>query len=149
MEQGRSFNIFGYVYDGRSKGDEVAISFPDFPGLEAKGKNVSDAENKAYRVLKERLDALAATGEPLPLFKRNFQIMKEQKEAFRAGKPFAVMAFILEPARPAPIRFNIIANEGEIARIDAAAEELGVSRSRFLIEAGLERAKVVRAKSGT
>ncbi|MDD2325171.1 MAG: type II toxin-antitoxin system HicB family antitoxin [Alphaproteobacteria bacterium] len=147
MVEQRGLTIFGYLRQEKNGGWRG--SFPDFDGIEFRGKNVSEVETKGYAVLNEQIEAIIAAGKKLPVFKKNFQVARDQKEEAKSGNPFTVLAFVFgNPAKPASIRFNIIATEAEVAKIDKAATSQGLSRSRYLVEAGLERAdKISKNKS--
>lgn len=147
MVEQRGLTIFGYLRQEKNGGWRG--SFPDFEGLEFRGKNVSEAETKGYAALNERIEAIISSGQKLPVLKKNFQVAREQNEAIKRGNPFTLLAFVFgNPVKSASIRFNIIATEAEVAKIDMAATSQSLSRSRYLVEAGLERAdKVLRNKS--
>ncbi|MFA5593236.1 MAG: type II toxin-antitoxin system HicB family antitoxin [Micavibrio sp.] len=140
--QNRGISIWGYVYQNPS---EILIKFPDFADLEVRGKNIRDAENKGYEALEEAITNILNSGGELPIFKKNFQVKKLREAEVKNGKSFSLMAFVFPlPIKSTPIRFNVIANQGEVSRIDKAAQICGQSRSRFIIDAALERAEKIK-----
>lgn len=123
-------------------GDAVfGAFFPDVPGCYANGETLDAVLAAAARALRFHLDTLEDEGVCLPAARTLQQVIEDEALAEDRSDAYAVL-----PVRPLakagrPKRVNINVDEFALRRIDRAAEEAGLSRSRFLVESALKAAE--------
>lgn len=112
-------------------GDEPGYSvfFPDLPGCTSAGDTTQEAIIKAGDALRGHIAAMVRDGDPIPEPSELDQIERdpEVREAARALVRIDVPGRVVRP--------NISIDESLLERIDAAAADLGMSRSGFVAEA--------------
>ncbi len=114
------------------RGEEgFGVVFPDIPGCTSHGYTLHEAARQADVALAGHIGLMVRDGDPLPeptpLDRLDEVMDHSEKDAGR----FLVKVEI--PARW--IRVNTSMAETLVARIDRAAQELGMSRSGYLAEA--------------
>ncbi|MEO5341439.1 MAG: type II toxin-antitoxin system HicB family antitoxin [Magnetococcus sp. MYC-9] len=117
------------LYRGK---EGFGVVFPDLPGCTSYGNTLHHAAMQAEVALEGHIGLMVKDGDVLPeptSLDRIDEVMDELSEE-DAGR-FLVRVEI--PARW--IRINASLSESLVARIDRAAQSLGMSRSGFLAEA--------------
>jgi predicted RNase H-like HicB family nuclease len=121
-----------YLHKDRSS--DFGVSFPDFPGCIAVGKTLDEARQLAGEALALHIAGMKEDGEPIPPPSILDALAKDP--AMKGAVAFLVN---VEPPEDRTVRVNIAARESQIEKIDARAKRLGLSRSAYLIQAGLGR----------
>jgi predicted RNase H-like HicB family nuclease len=111
----------------------VGVTFPDFPGCVTQGDTVEEALRLAPEALSFHLEGMLEDGSGLPEASSPDEVAKS-----RDGE---LLTMVVVPDPRARERINISVMAGELAKIDRAAESLGMSRSGFMVAAAIERAK--------
>lgn len=118
---------------------DFGVSFPDFPGCVTVGLTLNEARENAIEALEFHLAGMVEDGEPLPKPSTLEAVMRD---------PVAQSGVAVLVDLPADldksVRVNITVSERDLAKIDAAAEELGMSRSAFLVRSAIEPARKKR-----
>lgn len=111
----------------RDAGEENwSILFPDFPEVASVAEPDQDVDAQALDALETVVEVYAEAGRPLPEPSRSIDV----KDQIPPGAEGFVARFRVEA--PAPVRVNISIDRSLLARIDAAAERSGMTRSGFL-----------------
>lgn len=116
--------LYPAVLERGDKGT-FAVWLPDFPDCVAAGRSREEALEKAEQLLAEAVDAMAERDLRLP--------EPTALERIASAKSSKFLAFLLlgvEPPDPSE-RVNIYLPRRLLARADARAAELGMSRSSF------------------
>ena len=101
-------------------------SFPDAPGLEVEGPDLTQLLRDARQALSAHLQRLADAGEPWPA-----ATPVEQLQI-----PSGTIPLLIDIAvDDTPVRVNISLGEQLLERLDAAAEARGMTRSGFIAQA--------------
>lgn len=114
--------------------------FPDVPGCYASGDNLDSLLHDAARALRAHLDALEDLKKTLPPARSLQAVMEDASLAGDRADAFVIVPVSPLPRSGKPKRININVDEFALERIDRAAEKAGLSRSRFLVESGLQAA---------
>jgi predicted RNase H-like HicB family nuclease len=109
---------------------DFGVSFPDFPGVITAGSSLDEARQMAEEALAFHVQGMMEDGEPLPEASSLEAVMANEEN--RDG--VAILVSLRRPAAKA-VRINITLPEDVLDRIDAFAEEQGLSRSGFLARA--------------
>ena len=149
MSEERTY--LGLLY--KDADSDFGISFPDFPGCVAAGETSRQAYEEARAALEFHIAGLLEDGEQLPQpreiedlagetdFARiDDDALNNAGEESQQGQPLPVYITVTIPGNTI-VRFNISASALDINIIDHAAERIGKSRSRFMLDSALERAK--------
>lgn len=102
------------------------IFFPDFPGCVSAGESIDDALTGAEEALTAHVALMVKDGDPLPLPSPLDTIPHDPE----VDEVLRTLVRVDIPARW--VRVNISLEETLLARIDAAARDMGVTRSNFL-----------------
>ncbi len=113
------------------------ISFPDFPGAISTGESIEEAVSKGAQMLAFHVDGMVEDKEDLPALRSFAQIKAEEAEWAEGGVAVAVPVEL--PGKS--VRINISVDERALERIDRAAKAVGQTRSGYLVNAALERAR--------
>ena len=105
--------------------DGYHAQFPDLPDCRAEGRDLSELLVNARQALAGRLEALELAEEPWPL-----ATPFEQVTPGAGGRAIPVDVSVDD----APIRVNISLGERLVQRLDAAAEQRGMTRSGFIAQ---------------
>ena len=111
----------------------VGVTFPDFPGCVTQGDTVEQALARAAEALAFHIEGMLEDGADLPPLSAPNEADKN-----RDGE-MLVMVTVADP-RPRE-RINITVAAGELAKVDWAAANAGMSRSGFMVAAAVERAE--------
>lgn len=120
------------AYLHKDRNSDFGVSFPDFPGCVTAGKTLEEAHRMAAEALALHIEGMIEDGEQIPT--------PATLDAL-AGDPAmnGAVAFLVsvQPPGDKTIRVNIAARESQVEKIDARAKRFGLSRSAYLIQAGL------------
>jgi len=110
---------------------DFGVSFPDFPGCIAAGKNIDDAKDMAQEALTLHIQGMLEDSEQLPVPSRLEDIISDPDYA----NAIAYLVVSVPDAKPRTVRVNVTVPEMTLKQIDLAAKKRGMSRSSFLIHA--------------
>src|SRR5665213_1055178 len=116
------------VFVARVTGDHAAgyrATFPDLRDCQAEGRDLAELLANARQALSGRLQALADAGETWPA--------PTPVEAVVA-EPGVITILVDVAVDDPPVRVNISLGERLVARLDAAAEARGMTRSGFIAQ---------------
>jgi predicted RNase H-like HicB family nuclease len=117
----------------KDTGSDYGVSFPDFPGCITAGHTLDEAKDMAAEALSGHIAEMIGAGETIPEPSSLDEVMADPD--FRDG-----VAFLVEAKAPGrTVRVNITLTEGELQQIDHRAGAQGLSRSAFLVQAGLSQ----------
>ncbi len=114
---------------------DYGVSFPDFPGCISAGETLDEARLMALEALSGHISVMEEYGETIPEPSTLETVMKDPD--FADG----VAVLIDVPRTVKSVRVNITAPEDVLNEIDRFAEAHGYTRSGFLIQAALEKAR--------
>lgn len=114
---------------------DYGVSFPDFPGCISAGETLDEARLMALEALSGHISVMEEYGETIPEPSTLEAVMKDPD--FSDG----VAVLIDVPRTVRSVRVNITAPEDVLNEIDRFAEAHGYTRSGFLIQAALEKAR--------
>jgi len=114
---------------------DYGVSFPDFPGCISAGETLDEARLMALEALIGHISVMEEYGETIPEPSTLEAVMKDPD--FSDG----VAVLIDVPRTVRSVRVNITAPEDVLNEIDRFAEAHGYTRSGFLIQAALEKAR--------
>ncbi|MDL2328233.1 type II toxin-antitoxin system HicB family antitoxin [Desulfosarcina sp. OttesenSCG-928-A07] len=118
------------------------ITFVDFPGCVSQGKNLEDALYKAAEVLTLHISGMLADGDALPTPSTlEAARQADEAEALEEADPLpegTLWQYVL--AKPStrktkaesPVRLSISLKPSIIEKIDAIAEDMGLTRSGII-----------------
>ena len=110
---------------------DFGISFPDFSGCITAGRTLDEAKDMALAALTGHIEVMRETGEPVPDPSTLDEVMS--KPDFQDG--VALLVSVKDPGKT--VRVNITLTEQELREIDQRARAHGMTRSVFLVKAGL------------
>ena len=111
---------------------DFGVSFPDFPRCITAGRTLDEAKDMALEALTGHIGVMRETGEPVPDPSTLDEVMSNPD--FQDGVAFLVS--VKEPGKT--VRVNITLTEQELREIDRHAQARGMTRSAFLVKAGLQ-----------
>lgn len=124
--------------------DNFGIVFPDLPGCVSAGDSLEEALTNAIEALQLHIEGMIDDGTEVPLPGPADAWPKwlgpKQKNISRAMIPAEVAA--------GPVRVNITLDGTLLARVDGAAEQLGMTRSGFLAQAAREKMEAPKPRRG-
>src|SRR5580700_4482931 len=123
-------NYIAYLHKERDS--DFGVSFPDFPGCVTAGKTLEEARRMAAEALALHIEGMIEDGEPIPSPATLDAVADDR--ALRGAVAFLVS---VEPPGNKTVRVNIAARQSQVEKIDARAKRFGLSRSAYLIQAGL------------
>jgi predicted RNase H-like HicB family nuclease len=109
---------------------DYGVSFPDFPGCITAGQTLEEARKLAAEALAFHIDGMREDGDPIPAPSSLDSIMADPENA-------NAVAFLVDipNATPSVVRVNVTFPAYDLRRIDAFAENHGMTRSGFLADA--------------
>jgi predicted RNase H-like HicB family nuclease len=122
------------AYLHKERKSDFGVSFPDFPGCMTAGKTLDEARLMAAEALAMHIAGMAGDGEAIPE-PSTIDALAEDPD-WRGA--VAVLVQVDVPAGKT-VRINITARESQIEAIDRMADEAGMTRSAYLVQAGLGR----------
>jgi predicted RNase H-like HicB family nuclease len=120
------------AYLHKDRGSDFGVSFPDFPGCVTAGKTLEEARRMAAEALALHIAGMIEDGEKIPA-PATLDVVADDP-AMNGAVAFMVS---VEPPGDKTVRVNIAARESQVEKIDARAKRFGLSRSAYLIQAGL------------
>jgi predicted RNase H-like HicB family nuclease len=121
-------NYIGLIH--KDAGSDYGVSFLDFPGVVAVGKDLDEARAMAEEALALHIDGLVANGEAVPEASSLEGVMSDPDNKDGVATLVAVKT---DAAKS--VRVNVTLPEDVLAQIDKFAKERGLSRSGFLAQA--------------
>jgi len=124
--------------DGSGRYD---VTFADLPGCVSQGDSLEDALRMAQEALALHLGSMLEDGDPIPgpstldgARAKDKQMEQEEGFAYPDGVMYQfVLADVRKPAREtAPVRLSISLKPAIVDRIDAMADEMGLTRSGLI-----------------
>lgn len=127
------------IEDG-DHGHAWGVVVPDLPGCFSAGDTLEEALANAHEAIALHLEGLFEEGAPLPAPR---PIAEWKRDPDYAGPKWTwhVADINLGAIAGPPERVNIMVPRAALSRIDAAAKRAGSSRSAFVVDAALERAR--------
>ena len=120
------------AYLHKDRDSDFGVSFPDFPGCVTAGKTLEEARRMAAAALALHIEGMIEDGEKIPSPATLDAVADDP--AMNGAVAFLVS---VEPPGDKTVRVNIAARESQVEKIDARAKRFGLSRSAYLIQAGL------------
>ncbi len=120
------------AYLHKESKSDIGVSFPDFPGCITAGKTLEEARTMAVEALQFHVEGMLEDGLEIPPPSSLDQLAGD------AALKAAVAVLIPFTPSEKTIRVNITAREGQIQRIDRLANQAGLSRSAYMVEAALQ-----------
>lgn len=120
------------AYLHKDRNSDFGVSFPDFPGCITAGKTLEEARRMAAEALALHIEGMVADGEEIPTPSTLDALADDP--AMTGAVAFLVA---VQPPEDKTVRVNIAARQSQVEKIDARAKRFGLSRSAYLIQAGL------------
>jgi predicted RNase H-like HicB family nuclease/uncharacterized protein (DUF1778 family) len=129
------------AYLHKERDSDFGVSFPDFPGCITAGKTLDEAARLAPEALELHIQGMVEDGDAVPEPSKIEDIQADVKKS-------GAIAFMVSVDTPdATVRVNITARESQIEKIDALAEQAGLTRSAYMVRSAIgEEKKSVRAR---
>jgi predicted RNase H-like HicB family nuclease len=124
------------AYLHKERKSDYGVSFPDFPGCITAGRTLDEASRMAAKALTLHIQGMVEEGDEVPAPSKLDDIADD------AARRRAIAFMVSVDTPDATVRVNITARESQIERIDAMAEEAGMTRSGYLVHAALGNGKV-------
>lgn len=132
------------AYLHKDRTSDFGVSFPDFPGCITAGKTLEEARRMAVEALSLHIEGMMEDGEAIP--KASILDALADDPAMKGAVAFLVNVDVAEKAG----RFNITARKSQMDEIDRRAKKQGMTRSAYMVDSALTRAKENRpAREGT
>jgi predicted RNase H-like HicB family nuclease len=125
-----SMEYIAYLHKDRDS--DFRVSFSDFPGCVTAGKTLEEARRMAAEALALHIEGMIEDGEAIPTPATLVAVADDP--AMNGAVAFLVS---FAPPGDRTVRVNIAAHESQVQKIDARAKRFGLSRSAYLIQAGL------------
>jgi predicted RNase H-like HicB family nuclease len=119
------------AYLHKDRKSDFGVSFPDFPGCITAGKTLEESRRNAEDALALHITGMIEDGEAIPEPSTLDDIADDPaiKDA---------VAILVNVDSEKRVRVNITARESQIDRIDRLAEEAGMTRSAYFVQAALD-----------
>jgi len=118
------------AYLHKDRKSDFGVSFPDFPGCITAGKTLEESRRNAEEALALHISGMIEDGETIPEPSTLDDIADDP------AKKDAV-AILVNVDSEKRVRVNITARESQIERIDRLAEQAGMTRSAYVVQAAL------------
>jgi predicted RNase H-like HicB family nuclease len=136
------------AYLHKDRESDFGVSFPDFPGCITAGKTLEEAHRMAAEALALHIAGMVEEGEAVPEPSSLDALDKDPAEQ-RAMKGAVAFLVHVDPETERTVRINITARQRQIEEIDRLANEAGMTRSAYMVQAALERfARGARSGAG-
>jgi predicted RNase H-like HicB family nuclease len=119
------------AYLHKDRKSDFGVSFPDFPGCITAGKTLEESRRNAEEALALHITGMMEDGERIPEPSTLDDIADDPaiKDA---------VAILVNVDSEKRVRVNITARESQIERIDRLADEAGMTRSAYFVQAALD-----------
>jgi predicted RNase H-like HicB family nuclease/uncharacterized protein (DUF1778 family) len=119
------------AYLRKDRKSDFGVSFPDFPGCITAGRTLEESRRNAEEALALHIAGMIEDGEAIPAPSTLDDIAEDpaMKNA---------VALLVNVDSEKRVRVNITARESQIDRIDRLAEEAGMTRSAYFVQAALD-----------
>jgi len=132
------------AYLHKDRKSDFGVSFPDFPGCITAGKTLEESRRNAEEALALHIAGLIEDGETIPAS----STLDDVADDPAMKNAVAILVNVDSEKR---VRVNITARASQIDRIDRLAEEAGLTRSAYFVQAALDakarRQRNLRARS--
>lgn len=118
------------AYLHKDRKSDFGVSFPDFPGCITAGKTLEESRRNAEEALALHISGIIEDGETIP----EPSTLDDIAEDPAMKNAVAILVNVDSEKR---VRVNITARESQIDRIDRLAEEAGMTRSAYFVQAAL------------
>jgi predicted RNase H-like HicB family nuclease/uncharacterized protein (DUF1778 family) len=118
----------------KDSNSDFGVVFPDFPGCVTAGETLQEAKAMASEALQFHIEGMLEDGEEIPNPSTLDQL--SQHEDIEGSVAFLVPAIL--PGKQ--VRFNVSARENQLAVIDQAAAEAGLTRSAYMVLSSIDKA---------
>jgi predicted RNase H-like HicB family nuclease len=132
---GKEFNAMDYVaYLHKDRDSDFGVSFPDFPGCITAGKTLDEAHRMAAEALALHIAGMVEDSDTIP---EPSALDDLAEDPAREG----AVAFLVhvEPQTERTVRINITARVKQVEEIDKLANEVGLTRSAYMVQSALHR----------
>ncbi|HXO61401.1 MAG TPA: type II toxin-antitoxin system HicB family antitoxin [Candidatus Acidoferrales bacterium] len=119
------------AYLHKDRKSDFGVSFPDFPGCITAGKTLQESRRNAEEALALHISGIIEDGETIP----EPSTLDDIAEDPAMKNAVAILVNVDSEKR---VRVNITARESQIERIDRLAEQAGMTRSAYFVQAALE-----------
>jgi predicted RNase H-like HicB family nuclease len=119
------------AYLHKDRNSDYGVSFPDFPGCITAGRTLDEASRMASEALALHIQGMIEDGEALPVPSKVDDIAAD------AAKRGAIAFLVRVDPPDATVRVNITVRESQLAKIDALAEDSGLTRSGYMVRAAI------------
>lgn len=119
---------------------DFGVSFPDFPGCVTAGRTLEEARRMAVEALALHIEGMAEDGEAIP---EPSTIDDVTEDPAMKG----AVAFLVSIDLGKSVRVNITAQESQINAIDRRAQEVGMTRSAYMVQSALGRHLTQRTRA--
>jgi predicted RNase H-like HicB family nuclease len=125
------------ILDG---GDDTwGVRVPDCPGCHGAGATVEAAIADVLAAMREWAQHHETAGRTLPAARTVREIVDDPETAFDPGSGEATVMLPLVLDKQRLVKANISMDAGTLEAIDAAAKQLGLTRSAFLASAAVDK----------
>ena len=130
------------AYLHKDRKSDFGVSFPDFPGCVTAGKTLDEARRMAREALTLHIRGILEDGGTVPSPATIDDI---------AGDPDrkGAVAFLVNPDADEAVRFKVTARKSQIELIDRLADEAGMTRSAYMVQASTSRSRTRRSPRKT
>jgi predicted RNase H-like HicB family nuclease len=118
------------AYLHKDRKSDFGVSFPDFPGCITAGKTLEESRRNAEEALALHIAGMIDDGETIPA-PSTLDDIADDPDMKNA------VAILVNVDSEKRVRVNITARESQIDRIDRLAEEAGMTRSAYFVQAAL------------
>ncbi len=113
---------------------DFGVVVPDLPGCISAGKTPEEALRMAREAMELHIEGMIEDKETIPA-PTSFTVLTQSAEY--KGGTWAMVEIDLDKLMGPAERINITVPRFALRRIDAAAEQMGMNRSQFLVSAAL------------
>ena len=118
------------AYLHKDRDSDFGVSFPDFPGCVTAGKTLEESRRNAQEALALHIAGMAEDGEAIPEPSTLDAIASDP--AIRDA-----VAILVNVDSEKRVRVNITAKESQIEKIDRLAQQAGMTRSAYFVQAAI------------
>jgi predicted RNase H-like HicB family nuclease len=124
------------AYLHKDRDSDFGVSFPDFPGCITAGRTLEEARKMAAEALKLHVEGMAEDGEVIPEPSNLDDVAEE------TARTNAIPFMVSVDAADATVRVNITARESQLAKIDAFASAVGLTRSAYMVQSAIRGVEI-------
>ena len=125
-----TYRIYSAILDREPGEESWSVLFPDFPEIASMAETDAEVATQAFDALATAIDARREDGKALPEPTPPEAITQDWQQPWRARVLLVPIAIDPSPS----VRINITVEKALLQRVDAVAEQRGMTRSGFLSE---------------